>query len=184
MSRRTASLLPPDRKRALVRESFTYAPVGATRPARDAVSPGDHPPGFHHLSTRHELGHGEDAYIRATDRLMTWGMHTGAGLRVAASSRRVEEGAVVLCRLGPLAIPCRVVWVLDAPDARGFGYGTLPGHPVSGEESFVVRREVDVVTLTVAAYSRPALLVTRLAGPVGRLGQRVMVGRYAAALRS
>jgi uncharacterized protein (UPF0548 family) len=73
--------------------------------------------------------------------------------------------------------------VLDEPDRQGFGYGTLPGHPESGEESFVVRRDGDRVTLTVGAYSRPGLLVTRLAGSAGRLGQRLMVRRYAAALR-
>jgi len=66
----------------------------------------------------------------------------------------------------------------------GFGYGTLPGHPESGEEAFVVSRDGSgVVTLTVSAYSRPGLLVTRLAGPVGRWGQRVMIGRYARAVR-
>jgi uncharacterized protein (UPF0548 family) len=46
-----------------------------------------------------------------------------------------------------------------------------------------VRREGDAVTLTVTAYSVPGLPVTRLLGPLGRLGQRVAVRRYAAALR-
>ena len=36
-------------------------------------------------------------------------------------------------------VPCRIVWVVDEPDAFGFGYGTLRGHPDEGEESFVVR---------------------------------------------
>jgi uncharacterized protein (UPF0548 family) len=111
-------------------------------------------------------------------------MHTGAGLRVAASADRVAVGGVVRCRLGPLPIPCRVVWVVDEPDRVGFGYGTLPGHPETGEEAFVVSRDpAGVVTLTVTAYSRPGLLLTRLAGPVGRWGQRLMIRRYARALR-
>ena len=114
---------------------------------------------------------------------MTWRMHAGAGLRVAAGSPRVHAGAVVLCRLGPLRIPCRVVWVVDEPTRTGFAYGTLPGHPEAGEESFVVRLDGDVVRLAVSAYSRPGLLVTRLAGPVGRWGQRRMLARYAGALR-
>jgi uncharacterized protein (UPF0548 family) len=54
---------------------------------------------------------------------------------------------------------------------------------VSGEEAFVVLREADAVRLSVTAYSRPAQLSTRLAGPVGRWGQRLMVRRYAAAVR-
>jgi uncharacterized protein (UPF0548 family) len=157
-------------------QPFTYAPVGAT-------ATGDSPDGFHHVEVSTVVGRGDAAFDHAVETLMTWRMHAGAGLRVAASSERVHEGAVVRCRLGPLRIPCRVVWVLDEQDAQGFGYGTLPGHPEAGEESFVVSRDGDVVTLRVTAYSRPGLMVTRLAGPVGRWGQRAMIGRYAGALR-
>jgi uncharacterized protein (UPF0548 family) len=179
-SPRAAGRLSQERVQALRREPFTYTPVGATRAWHETRG---YPSGFHHLHSEHDLGRGDDAFRHAAATLMTWGMHTGAGMRVAASSLRVSEGVVVLCRLGPLRIPCRVVWVLDEPDRQGFGYGTLPGHPESGEESFVVRRDGDRVTLTVGAYSRPGLLVTRLAGSAGRLGQRLMVRRYAAALR-
>ena len=170
------SRLRPDEADALREQELTYSPVGATR--QSAL-----PPGFHHLRWTTGIGHGDAAFDRAVELLMTWRMHAGAGLRVRASSARVGLGAVVRCSLGPLPIPCRVVWVLDEPDARGFGYGTLPGHPVAGEEAFVVRREDGVVTLTVSAYSRPGLLLTRLLGPLGRLGQRLAVHRYAAALR-
>jgi uncharacterized protein (UPF0548 family) len=157
-------------------QPFSYAPVGAT-------ATGDTPAGFRHVEVSTAVGGGDAAFEHAVETLMTWRMHAGAGLRVAASSDRVHEGAVVRCRLGPLRIPCRVVWVLDEQDAQGFGYGTLPGHPEAGEESFVVTRAGGVVTLRVTAYSRPGLAVTRLAGPVGRWGQRVMIGRYAGAVR-
>ena len=177
-----------ERAAALAVEPFTYEPVGATRASDELPDRlwdrGDaSPPGFHVLHRHCEVGRGAAAFAHAATTLMTWQMHARAGLKVAASSPRVRDGAVVLCRLGPLRIPCRVVWVVDEPDVQGFGYGTLPGHPVSGEEAFVVRREADTVRLTVTAYSRPALAVTRLAGPVGRLGQRLMVARYAATLR-
>ena len=163
---------------------FSYAPVGAT-------SGSTYPAGFHRLDVEVAVGRGEADFRRAAQTLMTWRMHAGAGLRVAAGSPRVHAGAVVLCRLGPLRIPCRVVWVVDEPTRTGFAYGTLPGHPEAGEESFVVSLaggtdgsdERGVVTLTVSAYSRPGLLVTRLAGPVGRWGQRRMLARYAGALR-
>jgi uncharacterized protein (UPF0548 family) len=168
--------LSPEQVEALSRQRFTYEPVGATRGT-------SYPEGFHHLRTDAVVGHGEAAFRGASEVLMTWRMHAGAGLRVAASSPRVHEGALVLCRLGPLRIPCRVVWVVDERDAQGFGYGTLPGHPQAGEEAFVVSRRRDEVRLTVSAYSRPGLLATRLAGPVGRWGQRLMLGRYAATLR-
>ena len=156
---------------------FSYAPVGAT-------SGSTYPAGFHRLDVEVAVGRGEADFRRAAQTLMTWRMHAGAGLRVTAGSPRVHAGAVVLCRLGPLRIPCRVVWVVDEPTRTGFAYGTLPGHPEAGEESFVVTLAGGgVVTLTVSAYSRPGLLVTRLAGPVGRWGQRRMLARYAGALR-
>jgi uncharacterized protein (UPF0548 family) len=168
--------LRPFEADALREQALTYTPVGATR--QSAL-----PEGFHHLRVRTEIGRSDAAFARAAEALMTWQMHAGAGLTVVASSPRVEEDAVVRCRLGPLRIPCRVVWVLDEPDARGFGYGTLPGHPETGEEAFVVRREEGVVTLTVTAYSRPGRLLTRVLGPLGRIGQRLAVRRYAAALQ-
>jgi uncharacterized protein (UPF0548 family) len=170
--------MPPEQVARWRRAPLTYSPVGATR------GDGPLPPGFHHLRQRFEVGRGDADFARAATTLMTWRMHAGAGLRVSASGDAIEEGAVARCLLGPLGIPCRVLWVLDEPDAQGFGYGTLPGHPETGEEAFVVSREAGTVVFTVTAYSNPGLLITRLAGPVGRLGQRLMVRRYAAALRS
>ena len=54
--------------------------------------------------------------------------------------------------------PCRIVWVVDEPDAFGFGYGTLQGHPEEGEESFVVRGGPGGARFEVTALSRPASL--------------------------
>ena len=43
-------------------------------------------------------------------------------------------GSEVIVHLGPVRAPCRVVYVVDEPDRRGFAYGTLPGHPeIDGE---------------------------------------------------
>ena len=156
---------------------FTYAPVGATRTST-------YPEGFHRMEHTAELGTGDDAFEVARDRLMTWRMHLDAGLRVTASRPRVTEEAVVRCGLGPLRIPCRVVWVQEEPDSCGFAYGTLPGHPESGEESFLLVRNEGRVRFVISAYSRPGRLSTRLAGPLGRSFQRVMTRRYAAALEA
>ncbi len=75
--------------------------------------------------------------------------------------------------------PCRVVQVVDEPGRRGFAYGTLPGHPEQGEESFVVSREADgTVTFTVTAFSRPGNLLTRVGGSFARRTQDLFIGRY------
>jgi uncharacterized protein (UPF0548 family) len=128
----------------------TYAPVGCTRT-------GVVPDGFDELRRSRRVGSGRADFGRAADALMTWQMHRRAGIAVMASHARVETGAVAnLClgvgRLG-LRAPVRVVDVVDEPTRRGFAYGTLPGHPESGEESFVVELgETGDVTLTITVH--------------------------------
>ena len=126
-------------------------------------------------------------FERAVDALMTWQMHRRAGIAVMASHERVEPGAVAELRLGVgrlgLRAPVRIVDVVDEPTRRGFAYGTLPGHPESGEESFVVELgTTGDVTLTIDAVSRPASRLARLSGPVGRLVQSRITDRYLWAL--
>jgi uncharacterized protein (UPF0548 family) len=83
-----------------------------------------------------------------------------------------------------LAAPCRIVGILDEPDRWGFAYGTLPGHPEQGEESFVVFIDSDdAVRFRVSAFSRPGERITRLAGPLGRVVQMAGTNGYVKALR-
>lgn len=119
--------------------------------------------------------------------LFSWRMHERSGLRVRASDLSLVHSTVVLMRLGPgpvsLRIPCRVVDVIDEPRLRGFAYGTLPGHPESGEERFVLEmRDDNSIQLTVSAFSRPASTIARLGGPLSRAAQHRMTTRYLRAL--
>ncbi|MFZ1175152.1 MAG: DUF1990 domain-containing protein, partial [Mycobacterium sp.] len=136
---------------ALEELPLTYPEVGAT-------ASGQLPAGYDHLRHEAQIGTGVQRFEQAADAVMHWGMQRGAGLRVQASSDVVVLDAVVLVRMGFLPAPCRVVYVVDEPDIRGFAYGTLPGHPESGEERFVVRRDPDTsaVFAEVSAFSRPA----------------------------
>ncbi len=114
-------------------------------------------------------------------------MHERAGLRVAASDIPLRRGSVVLMRWGPgrlsVAIPCRVLDVVDEPRRRGFTYGTLPGHPEAGEEQFLLERlDDDRIRLTIRAVSRPASALASLGGPLGRAAQALMTRRYLRAL--
>jgi uncharacterized protein (UPF0548 family) len=106
---------------------------------------------------------------------------------VAASDERVEPDSVVILGFGikPLAMraPCRVVHVIDEPRRRGFAYGTLPGHPESGEEAFILEQRDDgTIAFTIIAFSRPASILAELAGPIGRIVQDAMTTRYLRAL--
>jgi len=110
-------------------------------------------------------------------------MHRRAGVRVRASSKEVGPGEVAILRLGigPLGVdaPVRVVYVVEEPNRRGFAYGTLPGHPESGEEAFVVElHNAGVVTFTITAFSRPATRLARAGGPLGRAIQSWVTHRY------
>ncbi|MGB9376382.1 MAG: DUF1990 domain-containing protein [Mycobacteriales bacterium] len=170
---------PDDRLRSLSTAPLTYEPVGATA--------GELPAGFRHVRRSHLLGHGRARFEQAALQVMTWQLHRGAGLDVEASAPVAVTGVVVRSglRLGPIrfVVPCRVVMTVDEPTVRGFAYGTLPGHPASGEERFTVTLEDDGrVVLNVVAFSRPAFWLMRLGSPVANLVQRRITTRYLRAL--
>ncbi|MCX7522301.1 DUF1990 domain-containing protein [Microbacterium sp. STN6] len=81
------------------------------------------------------------------------------------------------------AAPVRVVYVIDEERRVGFAYGTMAGHPVSGEEAFVLEhRDDDSVWLVIRSLSRPATWYYRLASPLVRIAQRRIATRYLRAL--
>ncbi len=155
---------------------LTYRDVGATA--------GILPDGYHHVRKSAVIGHGRLRFDDAASKVMRWGMLRGAGVRVQASSDVAAVGSEVLVGLGPLRAPCRVVYVIDEPDRRGFAYGTLPGHPESGEELFAVRYDpaTDAVHAEVVAFSRHGTWWSRLGAPATSLAQRVITSRYLTAL--
>ena len=80
--------------------------------------------------------------------------------------------------------PVRVVAVVDQPARCGFAYGTLDGHPVSGEEAFIVHRAADgQVWLTLRSLTRASRDGWRWAFPVLLIAQRYYRRRYLGALR-
>jgi uncharacterized protein (UPF0548 family) len=172
--------LPAADAARLADAALTYPEPGATA--------GQFPDGYHQLRETTAIGSGADCLEAAGDALLHWQVQLRAGLRVAASAPVVSPGAVVRLgwRAGPVTVtaPCRVVYVISEPRRRGFAYGTLPGHPESGEESFWVDMQADgTVTFTIAAFSRPATLAARAGRPVALRVQRRITGRYLAALQ-
>ena len=158
---------------ALEELPLTYSEVGAT-------AAGQLPAGYGHLRVERQIGTGRQRFEQAADAVMRWGMQRGAGLRVQASSEVADVDTVVLVRMGFLPAPCRVVYVIDEPDIRGFAYGTLEGHPESGEERFVVHRDpaTSAVFAEVSAFSRPATWWSKAGRPLVSVAQRVIARRY------
>lgn len=158
---------------------LTYSAVGGTA--------GMLPPGYHHLRRTTVIGTGAAAFAGAADSLLGWQAHLRAGLAVSASAPVAGPGTLVLLGIAfgsaRISAPCRVVYAVNDPGRRGFAYGTLPGHPESGEEAFVIEWHADdTVTFTITAFSRPATLLARAAEIAGRIIQRHITDRYLRAL--
>lgn len=138
----------------LASAELTYQDVGGTGGAL--------PAGYHHLRRS---------------------LVISAGAAIFAGAAAAESGAVVLLAIGAgpvrISAPCRVVYAMTQPRRHGFAYGTLPGHPESGEEAFTIEQRADgIVEFTITAFSRPATAIARAAGPLGRLVQQHYTRRY------
>ncbi|MEU9358751.1 DUF1990 domain-containing protein [Streptomyces sp. NPDC048301] len=162
-------------------DALTYPEAGATR---------QHPlpDGYSHLHHRAAVGRGRAVFERAGTAVTEWGMHRAAGAGIEASAARAAPGVTVTVSAGigrlRLSVPCAIVWTCYGNERTGFAYGTLPGHPERGEESFVVELAEDgTVWFTVTAFSRPASWYARLAGPLVPVAQRWYARRLTAVLR-
>lgn len=164
---------------------LSYSAVGATQRADLLLRP---PAGFRPMVRRASIGVGPARWEFARREILRLGIQRRSGLRPAripadAADSPVRAGDSAVLRLAAFRIPVRVVAVIDEPDRCGFVYGTLPGHPECGEESFVVERSPrGDVDLEIRAFSRPAALVYRLGSPLLRLLQEVFTRRYLRAL--
>lgn len=160
--------------------TFTYPEVGATSGAL--------PAGYRHVRRVAEVGFGPEYFQAAARALRSWRVHERAGLRVFAAEP-AAPGTVVQFRVGrhPFVVsaPCRVVYTVDEPSRSGFAYGTLPGHPESGEEAFVLAIDEDgTVTFRITALSRLVLWWARIGAPIAWDMQRRVTDRYVAAIRT
>lgn len=172
-------LLPTDTRDRLATAELTYPEVGATA--------GDLPAGYYKFTRSVHIGRGHEVFAAAGDAVCRWRAQLGAGLQVSASESAAVAGALVILGLGigPLRLraPCRVVYAVDEPRRRGFAYGTLAGHPESGEEAFMIQHHNDdAVSFTITAFSRPATRLAKVIGPAGGVVQRQITARYPRAL--
>jgi len=180
---------PPARTRALLTEQRALAPsYGEAFPVSGATA-ATTPEGFDHDRYVFPLGDAPDAFARACEALRAWAPHRAAGIRISPDPPPLRDGQDVVMSLpvGPLRIlaACRIVAVVDEPDAFGFTYGTLPMHPEVGEERFVVERDRDgSVVFRITASSRPAGTLMRMARPFVRSRQRRVTEAYGCGMQA
>ncbi|MET0975869.1 MAG: DUF1990 domain-containing protein [Leifsonia sp.] len=133
------------------------------------------------------VGTGDDTWDRASSDILLWAVKTASGFTVDAEGPVVaSERVTVTIRVAGIAItePVQVVDVVTEPDRVGFSYRTLPGHPVSGEEAFIVQRNGDEVHLVIRSLTRRAPQQPwRMLFPLLLVAQRVARQRYLRSLR-
>jgi hypothetical protein len=106
----------------------------------------------------------------------------------------IEEGDTVGCRFHAVKgvdffFAARVIARCDSLTGgawrTGFTYRTLDGHPLAGEETFAVEKDVVTgqVRISITSWSRPEILLARAFYPVARWlqvrGGRAMLGHLA-----
>ena len=165
----------------IARGELNYPGIGTTEH-------GPPPEGTECLVTQAYIGDGQAAYRRAVQGMLTWQLQKRSGLRVRAESGVVVPGTRVVSGFGVgpfrLNAPCEVVWVRrpvpgDGPQSAGFGYGTLPGHPVRGEEAFEISIDAHgMVTISITAFGGPSNWFYAAGGAVTRRARRHVTSRY------
>jgi len=133
------------------------------------------------------VGRGPAAFEAARQALRTWVPQLGIGATVEPAGEPVVTGATVLIvlRRGPLHVvaPDRIVGVIDEPRRFGYAYGSLPGHPERGEESFVVEHlDDDTVLATIRVQAGPGTLPAHLVAPLVRAVQHAALDGYLSAI--
>jgi uncharacterized protein (UPF0548 family) len=180
---RFGALTPEVRDRLLAAASAaspTYDHVGSTLDPQRWSAPDVH--------TQHlDVGTGAAAFDAARTALRTWVPHAGIGARIEPANQLVESGATVLVvlRRGPLFViaPDRIVAVVDEPRRFAFAYGTLPGHPERGEESYTVEHlDDDTVRATIRVHARAGTLPARAIAPIVRWLQTAALRGYLRAI--
>ncbi|MFD1846467.1 DUF1990 domain-containing protein [Arthrobacter flavus] len=133
------------------------------------------------------IGSGDIVWRRAAEGVLHWKVKTASGFEVDAVCPAVPGARVVVtARLFGLTViePVEVMYVVQEATRSGFSYRTLPGHPVDGEESFIVYRRGNEVYLTIRSLTRAASKQPwRALFPILLIAQRIVQRRYRQALQ-
>lgn len=158
--------------------NFSYPHTEATR----SSSP---PLGWRINHMRVRLGTGRGTHEHAVAALFSWSLLSVASLEVFSQAPRVRPQAEVAMLSRHLSIWsldfCRVIYVLhDVSENHGsvlrtgFGYGTLPGHAVRGEERFSIEwhPRTEEVWYDIYSFSQPSSLFVQLLTPIAVATQK------------
>lgn len=154
-------------------ESHSYPEVGGSKAP-------EFPSGYDHDRNEVNIGQGRADFEAGAEALKHWKMFPASWTKVLPSPIEWEAGkeVAVMFRLFGLWWwnSCRIVYVIDEPNKKGFAYGTLDSHVEKGEEIFFIEMEPDgSVWYRVQAFSQPNFILTKIFKPVARMYQRKFV---------
>ena len=145
---------------------FNYNEVGQSR---DSETP---PRGYRANQWRSVIGRGESDFERAITGIQQLRMLNLGWIRVVPAESQLEANGMIatLARcLGVYALQvARVVYIIDEVSGTkrrfGFGYGTLPEHPMRGEERFTASMDTQTgeVVYEIYSFSRPSTMPGKL----------------------
>lgn len=188
-------LVPYLRRLILQRNAHLVAAVAPTPPAHTRPEITEWPevqrPRFRRAEESVVVGRGDSAWDRMSRDLLAWSVKTRSGFSVESSNPvAVGDRPLIRARVFGLTVtePVEVVAVVNEPTRAAFAYRTLPGHPVLGEEAFILDRadatEDSEIRFTIRSLTAPALHEPwRLLYPVLRVAQKIAKRRYLRALR-
>ncbi len=147
----------------------------------------ERPGGYRSWERSAQIGTGDEFWRSVAIELLRWGVKTRSGFTVDPD-HRVSPGDRPVIYAHPLGFlirePVEVVDVVDGDSRVGFAYRTLPGHPVSGEEAFIIEHAGDTVTLTIRSLTRASeTWQWRVVYPLLLAAQAIVRRRYLRALR-
>lgn len=156
---------------------FTYPEQGMTRQDGPQV-------GYVRDHNRVHLGTGSSLYMESKVALRRWHQFELGWVRVRTNNVPLKPDETVCLQVHFALLwklfACRIVYIVEEEDTSspikkfGFAYGTLPGHPESGEERFLIEWNSidDSVWYDILAYSQPGNFAVALGYPFSRLMQK------------
>jgi uncharacterized protein (UPF0548 family) len=155
------------------------------------ASAGSVPQGFNVDRNSTRLGRGEGIWGRAVEAVREWKMFSIPFITVYPPNASIKVGTEVIVMVNHFGIyslnACRIIYVVEEENAVkrfGFAYGTLSEHAESGEERFTVEWHSadNTVSYHILAFSRPRVVLAKMASPLARSVQKKFAAGSLAAM--